>query len=203
MAFKVYDKVSWHYPDGNAPNIKSATNHFVVIMGWLNKNNLLTKIGKMSSVGGLGEDFSLTSEMLTPEGNALLGKYYNNWLKTINYKTPPTTSFWNNVYKIPKQNKKTKLNERVSNKMKKSKDDYLYFLSEILTENTDDEIYNFMNDLLEGIELRGKVLKEAACKNKDGKPSMAKMKASGPASGVVTDSSGISKLNKSPKPIKK
>jgi hypothetical protein len=35
---KVYDKVSWHFPEGkNCPDIETAKNHFIKLMNWLKK----------------------------------------------------------------------------------------------------------------------------------------------------------------------
>jgi len=84
---KIYDKVSWHYPEGKSPDLSSALNHFFVIMDWLNEHNLLTTEGKEIFDLGISPDFSITSAMVTLKGNELLNKYYSKWIKNIDGKT--------------------------------------------------------------------------------------------------------------------
>jgi len=84
--FKVYDKVSWHYPEGKSSDLKSALSHFIVIMAWLNMNNFLTIEGKEILELGIGPDFSLTSSMVSENGNEILSNYYTKWLKSIDTK---------------------------------------------------------------------------------------------------------------------
>jgi len=82
----VYDKVSWHYPEGkNCPSMKVAKVHFESVMEWLNKNNLLSDEGKEILGIGVDADFSITSSMLNEKGNGIFKKHYSNWLKTIDY----------------------------------------------------------------------------------------------------------------------
>jgi hypothetical protein len=82
----VYDKVSWHFPEGkNCPSLEVAKKHFIVIMEWLNKNELLSEEGIEYFNLGIDSDFSLTSSMLTEIGNEILDKSYKIWLKSINY----------------------------------------------------------------------------------------------------------------------
>lgn len=88
---KVYDKVTWHYPEGNdCPNIETAKNHFIEMMKWLSKNDLLTEEGKEVYRLGIGSDFSINSAMLTERGNQIFEKHYSKWLKGINYKSRTT-----------------------------------------------------------------------------------------------------------------
>jgi hypothetical protein len=82
----VYDKVSWHYPEGkNCPSVEAAKVHLSAVMKWLNKNNLLSEEGKEIFEIGVDVDFSITSSMLNEKGNDVLKKYYSSWLKTVDY----------------------------------------------------------------------------------------------------------------------
>jgi len=88
---KVYDKLTWHFPEGNnCPNIDAAKNHFEVIMKWLSKNDLLSKEGKEVYVLGIGSDFSINSAMLTERGNHIFENHYSKLLKEIDYKSEDT-----------------------------------------------------------------------------------------------------------------
>ena len=83
---KVYDKVSWHFPEGkNCPDIETAKSHFKIIMTWLSKNNLLTEEGKESYDLGIDDDFAITTLMLTDRGNTIFEKHYSKWLKKMDY----------------------------------------------------------------------------------------------------------------------
>jgi len=80
----VYDKVSWHYPEGkNCPNLEAAKAHFKTIMEWLKENSLLSGEGEEIFELGIDADFSITSSMLTEKGNDILKKHYSSWLKTV------------------------------------------------------------------------------------------------------------------------
>ena len=82
----VYDKVSWHYPEGkNCPNLEAAKVHFVALMGWSKENHLLSTEGEEILEVGVDSDFSITSSMFNAQGNDLLEKSYSSWLKTIDY----------------------------------------------------------------------------------------------------------------------
>lgn len=82
----VYDKVSWHFPEGkNCPSLEAAKSHFEILMKWAKENNLLSLEGEEIFDLGVDEDFSITSSMLNKKGNAILSGYYSDWLKTINY----------------------------------------------------------------------------------------------------------------------
>lgn len=86
-----YDKVKWHYPEGKGvPSLEAATRHFRAIMDWLHANKLLTQEGKEIYSAGIGPDFALTPEMLTPEGRSLLQSAYSDWLATLDYEAPPS-----------------------------------------------------------------------------------------------------------------
>lgn len=88
---EVYDKVSWHYPEGkDCPSLDAAMRHFKIIMEWLKKKNLLSQYGEEIYDAGIDSDFALTSDMLTDKGNLVLQKCYRKWLKTINYEKVPS-----------------------------------------------------------------------------------------------------------------
>ena len=95
MEFRVYDKVAWHFPEGKGcPSLTAATAHFRAIISWLRRSGLLSEYGQKVVEMKIGEDFSLTSEMLTEGGNKLVGDNYNEWLKTIEYGKRVSTAFW-------------------------------------------------------------------------------------------------------------
>ena len=92
MNFEIYDKVKWHFPEGEGcKSLEDALLHFKVIMNWLYKNNLLSEFGSSLYRTKYGEDFSITSEMLNDRGNQLLSKCYDGWQKTIIYGNEPST----------------------------------------------------------------------------------------------------------------
>lgn len=82
----VYDKVSWHYPEGqNCPNLEAAKIHFETVMEWLKRNSLLSGEGEEIFEIGIDADFSITSPMLNKKGNEIFKKYYSTWIKSIDY----------------------------------------------------------------------------------------------------------------------
>lgn len=82
----IYDKVSWHYPNGkNCPSLEAAKRHFEILMKWLMENNLLSDEGKEAFEAGIDSDFSITSSMLNDKGNKILERCYARWLKSIDY----------------------------------------------------------------------------------------------------------------------
>ena len=88
VKLKIYDKVSWHFPEGkNCPNIEAAKRHFKVVMEWLHRNNLLSDEGREIYNLGIDDDFSITSNMLTDMGSLLLNRHYSQWLSKIDYNT--------------------------------------------------------------------------------------------------------------------
>lgn len=95
MTFRVYDKVSWHFPDRSGCfRLQDATNHFEALMKWLHRHQLLSPYGSEIFTQHIGEDFSITSEMLSSDANDLLEKYYDEWLKTIEYGKTISMEFW-------------------------------------------------------------------------------------------------------------
>ncbi|MBL4940037.1 MAG: hypothetical protein COB46_13640 [Rhodospirillaceae bacterium] len=98
---EVYDKVSWHFPEGqNCPSLKVAKEHFVAVMEWLKENNLLSDEGKEVLELGVDSDFSITSSMLNPKGNEILKKYYLDWLRSIDYTNKPNLTLLNDGLKM-------------------------------------------------------------------------------------------------------
>jgi len=74
---KIYDKVSWHYPEGNCTSLKAAKSHFIAIMKWLKENELLSHEGEeIFDLGIIDSDFSITSSMLNKKGNDVIMKCY-------------------------------------------------------------------------------------------------------------------------------
>ncbi len=87
---EVYDKVSWHFPEGqNCPSLEAAKVHFIAVMEWLKENNLLSKEGKEVVELGVDSEFSITSSMLNSEGNKVFKKHYSDWLRSIDYTNKP------------------------------------------------------------------------------------------------------------------
>jgi hypothetical protein len=88
---KTYDKVRWHFPEGKGcPSVEAAKTHFDVAMKWLNDNGLLSAEGIEAAETGIDSDFALTSHMLTPKGNRVLGRCYSAWAQTIHYGEKPS-----------------------------------------------------------------------------------------------------------------
>jgi hypothetical protein len=91
---EVYDRVRWHYPEGDAPSLKAALRHFKVMARLLRKSGLLNEDGEaVVREDGLDGDFSLTSDLLTDEGNKVLKKHYDKWLKTVDWDSA-NPDFW-------------------------------------------------------------------------------------------------------------
>ena len=89
----VYDKTSWHYPDGHGcPSLEAAKRHLQILMDWLHEEGLLNDYGLEIYEIGVDEDFALTSDMLTNRGNAILELCYADWLKTVDYEHLPSTT---------------------------------------------------------------------------------------------------------------
>ncbi len=91
MSYKVFDKVKWHYPEGDGcENLETAVIHFEAVLAWLNQHNLLSEYGKKLYVLGVDSDISITSEMLTKAGQKLLDKCYDSVLKNLEYGKIPS-----------------------------------------------------------------------------------------------------------------
>ncbi len=100
---KIYDKVSWHFPEGqNCPSLEVAKVHFVALMEWLKSNNLLSDEGKEVLELGFNSDFSITSLMLNSKGNEVLKKHYSDWLRSIDYTNKPNLTPLNDGLEMTK-----------------------------------------------------------------------------------------------------
>ena len=87
----IYDKVSWHFPEGkNCPSLEAAKVHFDIVMRWLESQELLSPEGREAIEIGIDSDFSLTSYMLTDKGNRLLTTCYAEWARTVQYGIRPS-----------------------------------------------------------------------------------------------------------------
>jgi len=96
---RIYDKVSWHYPEGKGcPDLETAKKHFRILLDWLKKNNLLTDYGKEVYEIGVDSDFTITSDMLNEVGNSIMEKCYKKWLTTFNYGGPVNTSLLDDCF---------------------------------------------------------------------------------------------------------
>ena len=88
-----YDKVSWHFPDGEkCTDVGVAKIHFKVLMLWLKKQDLLSEEGREAMDAGVDSEFALTSYMLTSKGNRLLENCYADWARTVTYGVEPSMS---------------------------------------------------------------------------------------------------------------
>ena len=86
-----YDKVSWHFPEGQGcPSLEAAKVHFDVVMHWLESKNLLSAEGHEAMEIGIDSDFALTSYMLTDKGDQLLTTCYAEWARTVQYGMRPS-----------------------------------------------------------------------------------------------------------------
>jgi hypothetical protein len=114
-SFRVYDKVRWHYPEGkDCPSMEAAKRHMEFTMRFLETNGLLSEDGKdLFSDGRIDDDFALTSEIVTADGDALLSKSYREWLERISYGGPLSTElFENTLREIRNRKKRLKMTEK-------------------------------------------------------------------------------------------
>lgn len=101
MKKHVYDKVEWHFPEGEGcPDIRTAMIHIRTVLNWLNENDLLTPIGKEIYDIGVGSETSITSDMITDAGNRIMKQCYDVILNELKYgRTPSLNCFEENHYK--------------------------------------------------------------------------------------------------------
>lgn len=86
MSNVVYDKVSWHFPEGkNCPSLSDAKKHFEIIMGWARDKKLLSSEGVELLEIGVDSDFSISSSMLNKEGDLFFKKKYSEFIGEIKY----------------------------------------------------------------------------------------------------------------------
>lgn len=96
----VYDKVSFHYPEGiGCSSLDDALKHFRAISQWLKANALLSAMGEEVLDLGLDEDFAIDSRMLNARGNKVLSKFYDAWLDTVVYGQTPSMQILENGLK--------------------------------------------------------------------------------------------------------
>lgn len=83
MDLQVYDKADWQIDNGIAKD--QVVEHFKTIFAWLNKNKLLNPKGIEVFEFGIDSEVSLHSELLTDIGCLLMNKYYDTYLKSVEY----------------------------------------------------------------------------------------------------------------------
>lgn len=107
---KVYDKVKWHYPEGKGvPSLRAGMRHLVVIFHWLKKNNLLTEEARIMPPSKWGQDYSLISDDVLPEGQKLLDLYYDKWLDRLtSYRKKPSTLYLDKCLKKIRKSESTR-----------------------------------------------------------------------------------------------
>lgn len=80
---KIIDKASWQIDSG--ANKTNVIEHFVFIFKWLAKNNLLSSDGKEVLDIGIDTSISLNDKMVTEKALKFLEKYYDEYVKNIQY----------------------------------------------------------------------------------------------------------------------
>ena len=123
-SFKIYDKVSWHYPEGkDCPSIEAAKRHINFAMRFLEAHDLLSEDGKdLFSGGKVDDDFALTSDVVTSDGEALLSKGYRKWLGQISYQGRLSAELFENILNgIRKSKKESNMAEKPTKRKKQEK----------------------------------------------------------------------------------
>ena len=92
----IYDKASWHYPEG-CSELKAAVAHIDVALRWLEDHNMLTREGKEVLELGVDEEASITSRMLTEQGQSIMDAAYASWLKKVTYTGRLSTASFDKV----------------------------------------------------------------------------------------------------------
>ena len=80
---KIIDKASWQIDNGLDKN--NVIEHFIFIFKWLDKNNLLASDGKEILDIGIDASISLNEKMVTEKALKFLEKYYDEYIKNIQY----------------------------------------------------------------------------------------------------------------------
>lgn len=80
---RIIDKASWHIDNG-MPKEQVVT-HFKFIFEWLRKNKLLSEDGKEILDIGIDSSISLNEKMLQKEAFNFLEKYYDEYIKSVQY----------------------------------------------------------------------------------------------------------------------
>lgn len=89
MSIEVYDKAKWHLENDISGSREQKLEHLSTIVKWLSDHKLFNAYGIEIVELGIDEEFSLTSQMLTVQGNDLLQKYYKKWLEDMDYGQTP------------------------------------------------------------------------------------------------------------------
>ena len=80
---KIIDKASWQIDNG--VDKKNVIEHFIFIFKWLDKNDLLTSDGKEMLDIGIDSSISLNEKMVNEKALKFLEKYYDEYIKNIQY----------------------------------------------------------------------------------------------------------------------
>lgn len=80
---KIYDKAAWQI-DGGVKE-KDVIEHFKFMYGWLESKGFLSANGKEIMGVGIDAECSLTDRNVTAEGKKFLDKYYDEYVKRIDY----------------------------------------------------------------------------------------------------------------------
>lgn len=107
MSVRVYDKVSWHYPDGEGcASLEGALLHFRAILAWLGTNELLSPLGEELAKFAMDGDTALTSDMLSELGNRIMSESYDVWLEQVDYSSAPSLALMDRALERASQDKR-------------------------------------------------------------------------------------------------
>ena len=95
---QTYDSVDWQINGKHPQKIEFIKSLFSTVMKWLKNHKMLSKTGIESFKTGIDEDFSITSDMLTIDGNKFLTKHYNKWISSLKHNNIDT-KYLDNAYK--------------------------------------------------------------------------------------------------------
>ncbi len=84
----IYEKLKWHADNKEVYDI--VKQQYKALMNWLKRNDLLSDDGKQTYKAKVGLDSSLTDDMLTEEGKALMDKCFEDWTKNEAFDYPIT-----------------------------------------------------------------------------------------------------------------
>jgi hypothetical protein len=89
MELKVYDKAAWHIENSDKSTV---VGFFSKLMDFLKSHNYLNNDGLEIYELGVDPSISITSKMLTEEGNAVLSASYDKFLASYNGNSNPNFS---------------------------------------------------------------------------------------------------------------
>ncbi len=92
---KIYDKAKWQIENGI--DEKETIAHFSFIFDWLKEKSLLSEYGLEIAELGAFDDSSLTSEMVTKEGEIFLDQYYDSYIERIEYGVKEDSEYLNKM----------------------------------------------------------------------------------------------------------